>query len=126
MKEKITLLQKEIEEKLKEVKNLDTLNELKVKYLSKKGPVSELTNSLRDLSIEEKKEFGKLITDFRNDVFSKVEALKEKYELEELNKKLENEKVDISMPGLDIESGSPSFVEKVIDVCGGIFRMFHN
>ena len=71
MKEKITLLQNEIEEKLKNVTNLETLNELKVNYLSKKGPVSELTNSLRDLSIEEKKEFGKIITDFKNDVYSK-------------------------------------------------------
>jgi len=121
MKEKITLLQKEIEESLEKVTNLDTLNELKVKYLSKKGPVSELTNSLRDLSIEEKKEFGKLITDFRNDVMSKVEALKQKYEIEELNKKLENEKVDISMPGMDINTGSPSFVEKVIDDASDFF-----
>ncbi|MBO5530178.1 MAG: phenylalanine--tRNA ligase subunit alpha [Bacilli bacterium] len=121
MKEKITLLQKEIEEKIKEVKNLDTLNELKVKYLSKKGPVSELTNSLRDLSIEEKKEFGKLITDFRNDVITKVESLKEKYELEELNKKLESEKVDISMPGMDIKNGSPSIVEKVVDDASDFF-----
>ena len=121
MKEKITLLQKEIEEKIKEVKNLDTLNELKIKYLSKKGPVSELTNSLRDLSIEEKKEFGKLITDFRNDVMSKVEALKQKYELEELNKKLESEKIDISMPGMEIKNGSPSIVEDIIDTAADFF-----
>ena len=121
MKEKITLLQKEIEEKIKEVKNLDTLNELKVKYLSKKGPVSELTNSLRDLSIEEKKEFGKLITDFRNDVMSKVDALKQKYELEELNRKLESEKIDISMPGMEIKNGSPSIVEDIIDTASDFF-----
>ena len=121
MKEKITLLQKEIEEKIKEVKNLDTLNELKVKYLSKKGPVSELTNSLRDLSIEEKKEFGKLITDFRNDVMSKVEALKQKYELDELNKKLENEKVDISMPGMEIKTGSPCIEEKILEEAEDFF-----
>ena len=115
MKEKITLLQNEIEEKLKNVTNLETLNELKVNYLSKKGPVSELTNSLRDLSIEEKKEFGKIITDFKNDVYSKFEELKNKFELEELNKKLESEKIDISMPGMDIPSGSPSIVEKVVE-----------
>lgn len=121
MKEKISNLQKEIEEKLKEVKNLDSLNELKIKYLSKKGPVSELTNSLRELTIEEKKEFGKLITDFKNDISSKVESLKEKYELEELNKKLENEKIDISMSGTKISLGSPSFVEKVIDDAADFF-----
>ena len=115
MKEKITLLQNEIEEKLKTVTSLETLNELKVNYLSKKGPVSELTNSLRDLSIEEKKEYGKILTDFKNDVYSKFEELKNKFELEELNKKLESEKIDISMPGMEIPSGSPSIVEKVVE-----------
>ncbi len=115
MKEKITLLQNEIEEKLKTVTSLETLNELKVNYLSKKGPVSELTNSLRDLSIEEKKEYGKILTDFKNDVYSKFEELRNKFELEELNKKLESEKIDISMPGMEIPSGSPSIVEKVVE-----------
>ena len=121
MKEKIAKLQKEIEEKLKETNDLEHLNELKVKYLSKKGPVSELTNSLRDLSIDQKKEFGKLITDFKSSVFAQFEIKKEKYETELLNKKLENEKVDISMPGMDIKTGSPSFVEKVIDDASDFF-----
>ena len=115
MKEKIKSLEIEINEGLSKVSNLSELNELKIKYLSKSGPVSELTSGLKDLSVEEKKEYGKLVTDFRNDIFTKVEDLKSKYELEELNKKLENEKVDITMPGMDIPSGSPSIVEKVID-----------
>ena len=115
MKEKIKSLEIEINEGLSKVSSLSELNDLKIKYLSKSGPVSELTSGLRDLSVEEKKEYGKLIIDFKNDIFAKFEDLKSKYELEELNKKLENEKVDISMPGMDIPSGSPSIVEKVID-----------
>ena len=79
MQEKINNLRTEIKEKLENTNTLKELTELKNIYLSKKGPVSELTNSLRDLSIEEKKEFGKLISNFRNDVMSKVEALKQKY-----------------------------------------------
>ena len=106
MKEKIELLQKEIDEKLKNVKDMSMLNELKSNYLNKKGPVSELTNGLKDLSIEKKKEFGKLITDFRNDIYTKFENLKEKYEKEELNKKLESEKIDITLPSSKIRRGS--------------------
>lgn len=121
MEEKIALLKKEIEERIKEVKDMTMLNIVKTDYLSKKGPVSELTNGLRDLDVEDKKKYGKLITDFKNDVFSKIESLKEKYETEELNKKLENEKIDISMPGVNIKNGSPSFVEKVIDDASDFF-----
>ena len=115
MKEKIESLREEIELNLSTVMNLRDLNELKNTYLSKKGPVSELSNSLRDLSVEDKKVYGKLITDFKNDINEKFTTLKEKFETEELNKKLENEKIDISMPGINIPSGSPSIVEKVLE-----------
>ncbi len=121
MKEKIAKLQKEIEEKLKSTSDLEHLNELKTKYLSKKGPVSELSSGLKDMSIDEKKEFGKLVTDFKASVFAQFEMRKEKYETEMLNKKLESEKIDISMPGMDITTGSPSFVEKVIDDASDFF-----
>ena len=115
MKEKILELQKEIEEKLKETNDLEHLNELKTKYLSKKGPVSELTNGLKDLSIDQKKEFGKLVTDFKSSVFAQFEMKKEKYETELLNKKLESEKIDISMPGMEIKNGSPCIEEKILE-----------
>lgn len=121
MKEKIAKLQKEIEEKLKETNDLEHLNELKAKYLSKKGPVSELSSGLKDMSIEEKKEFGKLVTDFKSSVFAQFEMKKEKYETELLNKKLESEKIDISMPGMDIKNGSPSFVESIVDDAADFF-----
>ena len=106
MKEKIEKLQKEIEEKLSSVKDLNSLNEIKNIYLSKSGPVSELTNVLKELDVEKKKEYGKLITDFKNTVFSKFEELKTKYELEELNKKLESEKIDVTLPSTRIKRGS--------------------
>ena len=121
MEEKILLLKEEIGSKLKEVNDLNSLNELKNVYLSKKGPVSELTNSLKDLSVDEKKVVGKLITDFKNEIYEKFDLLKEKFEIEELNKKLEGERIDISMPGLSIPSGSPSIVEKVIDDASEFF-----
>ena len=121
MEEKIALLKTEIEKRIKEVKDMTMLNIVKTDYLSKKGPVSELTNSLRDLDVEGKKKYGKLITDFKNDVYSKIESLKEKYELEELNKKLEKEKIDISMPGTEIPSGSPCIEEKILEEAEDFF-----
>ena len=121
MEEKIALLKAEIEKRIKEVKDMTMLNIVKTDYLSKKGPVSELTNSLRDLDVEGKKKYGKLITDFKNDVYSKIESLKEKYELEELNKKLEKEKIDISMPGTEIPSGSPCIEEKILEEAEDFF-----
>ncbi len=106
MKEKIEELKKILDVKLEEATDLTKLNEFKINYLGKSGPISELTNCLRDLDVEKKKEYGKLITDFKNDIFSKYEESKSKYELEELNKKLESEKIDVTLPSKRIRRGS--------------------
>ena len=106
MQEKIKKLQKEIEEKIKNVKDMTGLNDLKSYYLNKKGPVSELSNELKDLSIDDKKTFGKAINDFKNNINEKIESLKSKYEEELLNKKLKEETIDVTLPSSKIRRGS--------------------
>lgn len=115
MNEKLESLKKEIDQKIKEVKDMAMLNDVKNIYLSKKGPVSDLSNYLRELSVEDKKVFGKTLNEFKNEINEKLDNLKTKFEEEELNRKLESEKIDISMPSMDIPSGSPSIVEKVVE-----------
>ena len=115
MKEKIELLQKEISDQLSKLKDEKELDELRIKYLSKKGSVTELANSIRDLSIEDKKKFGPVLNEFKNKVINDFNSLKEKYEKEELNKKLENEKIDISMPSTNINNGSANLDEFIIE-----------
>ena len=115
MKEKIEKLQKEIADQLSKLKDEKELDELRIKYLSKKGSVTELANSIRDLSIEDKKKFGPVLNEFKNKVINDFNSLKEKYEKEELNKKLENEKIDISMPSTNINNGSANLDEFIIE-----------
>lgn len=106
MNEKIEKLKKEIEERIKEVKDITALNDMKNIYLGKKGPVSELSSGLKDLSVEEKKEFGKNLNELKNNINEKLEKLKSKFEEEELNRRLESEKIDVTMPSKKIKRGS--------------------
>ena len=55
MKEKVETLKKEMKEKIKSITTLKELNDLKVEYLGKKGPINELTTMMRDLPVEDKK-----------------------------------------------------------------------
>ena len=114
MENKVKELEKEIEQKLSEVKDLKELKELKITYLSKKGPVNELSQYMKDMSDEEKKEYGKILNDFKNNINNKIDELNNKLEQEELNKKLSSEKIDIHMPALDIKVGCPAIDESVI------------
>ncbi len=115
MKEKMDLLLNEIKEKLSDVTDLKELNEVRVNYLSKKGPISELSNHLKDLSVDEKKEFGMLLNNLKTSVNALFDEVKERLETEELNKKLENEKIDISLPSTKIVNGAPSILENLVE-----------
>ena len=113
--ERVKNLKEEIIEKLKEVTTLKELNDLKIEYLSKKGPISELSLKMKDLSVEEKKEYGMKLNSFKNEVNNLFDTLKEKLETEELNKKLENEKIDITLPATKIKNGVPNIDEVIIE-----------
>lgn len=113
--EKIKIIKEEIDEKLKEINDLKKLNDLKVEYLGKKGPIAELSSLMKDLSNDEKKEFGSLLNDLKTDVNDKFNSLREEIELAELNKKLENEKIDISLPSTKIKIGTPNILERLIE-----------
>jgi len=115
MKEKIESISKEIEERLKKIKDNNSLNETRNDYFGKKGKITELNSLLKDLTDSEKKEFGKKINELRTNISEKLDKIKTKFEEEALNKKLESEKIDISLPATKIEIGSPSILEKVIE-----------
>ena len=121
MEEKIKNIRENLDKDIKEVTNLQSLNELRVKYLGKKGLVTELTSNMKDLSIEERKEVGKLSNEIRTYATDLIDSLEEKLKLEELNKKLESEAIDITMPATEIEMGSPSILEKVIEDFESVF-----
>ncbi|MBQ9011516.1 MAG: phenylalanine--tRNA ligase subunit alpha [Bacilli bacterium] len=104
-----------LKQELKEIKNTQKLNDLKAKYLGKKGSISSLSAKLKDLAIEEKKEFGSKLNKIKTEATNLIEDKKDKIEKEILNQKLKNESVDITLPATKIKTGSPSIVEKVIE-----------
>ena len=104
MKEKVEKLVIEIEEKINTVSNLKELNDLKVEYMGKKGIITELQNGIKDAS--DKKEYGLQVNKVRscfNDNYNvKLNELTEA----EINRKLESEKIDITLPSKRIKKGS--------------------
>lgn len=115
MKEKMDLLLSEIKGKLNNVTNLNDLNDLKTNYFGKKGPINELATHLKDLNNDEKKEFGMLLNYLKTNANELFESVKEKLELEQLNKKLEEEKIDVSLPATKIVNGAPNILEKLVE-----------
>ena len=114
-------IKKEIEKEIDAVKDLKELNELHIKYLSKKGIITELNSKIKDVPNDKKKEFGMEVNSLRTYFNEKYNALKEKFETDELNKKLESESIDISLPSTKVSIGSPNILEKLIEEVEEIF-----
>lgn len=111
----------EVNNDLENIKTMEELNTFRIKYLSKKGEISKLSNKMKELDSEQKKEYGLVLNEFRNNVLEKLENSKKQFEEEELNKKLESEKVDITLPGTKIDSASLHPLNRVIEDVKNIF-----
>ena len=121
MQEKLLSLKNEIINKISGVTSIGELNELRTEYLGKKGPVQELSNVLRDLSVEEKKEFGRVLNEFKTEVTAMFDNLKQELETKALNEKLAREQIDISLPATKIPVGAPNILEKIIEEVEEVF-----
>ena len=114
-------IKKDLEKELESIKDLKELNELHIKYLSKKGIITELNSKIKDVPNDKKKEFGMEVNSLRTYFNEKYNALKDKFETDELNKKLESESIDISLPSTKPNIGSPNILEKLIEEVEEIF-----
>ena len=72
----------------------------------KKGKITDILKGLKDLSVEEKKEIGKLANDVKSELESKIEKAVEIISEREIEEKLSKENFDITFPGKEIEKGS--------------------
>ena len=115
----------EVRESLKKDYNDDIdikqLNDLKIKYLGKKGLITELNSEIKNIPNEEKKEFGMKVNELRNTFNEYYDTRKEELEREELNQKLEKESIDISLPATKVFQGAPHILEKVIEEVEEVF-----
>lgn len=121
MKDKIELIRKNLDNDLSSIDNIAKLNEIKAKYLGKKGLITELTSNMKELSIDEKKEVGKVSNELKNEVSNKLDKINKFLEEKQLNEKLKNEAIDISLPSYKITTGAPNILEKLIEEVEEVF-----
>lgn len=108
-------IKEDIKKDLSSVKCLKELNEIKLKYMGKKGIITGLYGKMKELGNDEKKEYGQKINLLKNFFNENYEVLKSEFEEKILKEKLEEEAIDISLPGTKINMGAPNILEKLIE-----------
>ncbi len=105
MKNKLNQVRENAIAQLENVKELSALNDIRVNILGKKGELTALLKSMKDVPAEERPLFGQLVNDAREAIEAKLEAIKTKLENEALNAKLANEVIDVTLPAKKIKLG---------------------
>ncbi len=104
-----------------QIKEEASLEEIRVKFLGKKGLVTECFSKLKDLPNEEKKSFGNALNKVKTEIENKISAKKEFFADAELNKKLSAEKIDVTLPARKENQGFAHPISKVVKEVKEIF-----
>ncbi len=121
MKEKIANIERQAREAIEKISDMQTLNEIKVKYLGKKSELSNVLKELSNLSKEERPVIGEIANKTRKAIEEGIAEREKAIEKVILAKKLENEKIDITLPSTKIKRGSKHPVNTVIEEIEDLF-----
>jgi len=104
--------------------SIDDIEKLRIYYLGKKGLISLEMKSLSSLSIEEKKNKGQELNIFKSFFEKELQDKKNSIENNQLNEKLEKEKLDISLPPRNFNTGKihpiSQTIYKLIEIFGSM------
>ena len=121
MKDKIEKIRENSIKEITDCKEIVTLNELKVKYLGKKGELTLVLRGMGALSPEERPIIGSLVNQVRDELESCISQKEKELEKKELLEKLKNENIDVTEPSKKVELGSLHPITQIIDEVKEIF-----
>ncbi|MEG0249212.1 MAG: phenylalanine--tRNA ligase subunit alpha [Peptostreptococcus sp.] len=121
MQEKLKELRKLAEDRIKSAETMEDVEKLRVDLLGKKGDLTKILKGMGKLSAEERPVMGKLGNEVREMITDSVNEKKETIKSSMLDKRLELEKIDVTMPGEKYEIGKKHIISKMIDEVTEIF-----
>lgn len=121
MKERLEALKNEALAQLQVVDSPEKLNDLRVKYLGKKGALTEILRGMGSLSAEERPLIGQVGNEVRGAIESVIEVKQHAFQKEETEKRLQAEKVDVTLPGRAMPQGAVHPLNTVIQDIEEIF-----
>lgn len=99
MREKLQAIREEAIAKIEAAKDLDALNEIKVNVLGKKGDLTQVLKSMKDVAPEERPKVGQMVNDTRSAIEERLENVKKEIARKLREEKMKNEVIDVTLPG---------------------------
>jgi phenylalanyl-tRNA synthetase alpha chain len=100
--------------------NLKDLDNVRISAVGKKGEISSMMQEIGKMSIDQKKQMGPLLNSLKNDIISQIDQKKNELETIAIDKALENESIDMSLP-INLSDGTLHPVQQVMEEMAVIF-----
>ena len=122
MKDKLKQIQQKALSAFQDAREIKDVDDLKVKFLGKKGELTAILKEMGKLSAEERPVIGQMANEVRQSIEKMLEESKKRLEAAELAHRLEAEKIDVTMPGKERPEGHKHPMSIVIDEICDIFK----
>ena len=99
MKEQLEKIYTSAKEDLSKAQTISDLDEIRAKYLSRKGEFNEIKKNLKNLSDEDKRIVGSLANEITRNLETSIQAKHDEFYKKELDEKLAKERIDVTLPG---------------------------
>jgi phenylalanyl-tRNA synthetase alpha chain len=121
MKERLEELKNEATSKVEACTDLKQLQDIRVAFLGKKGPITEVMKGMGKLSPEERPILGQLVNDVRNEITNKISEKQDQLEKEAVAEKLRSENIDVTLPGRQVSVGNHHPLTAVVEEIEDLF-----
>ncbi|HEY4552147.1 MAG TPA: phenylalanine--tRNA ligase subunit alpha, partial [Bacillaceae bacterium] len=121
MEQRLKELEREALAKVQNAADLKELNGVRVAYLGKKGPITEVLRGMGKLSAEERPKMGALVNVIREAITEAIEQKQMQLEEEAISRQLASETIDVTLPGRQIKTGSRHPLTKIVEEIEDLF-----
>ena len=121
MKEMLQSIKDKALQAISETSDLNQLNDIRVQYRGKKGELTAVLRGMKDLSKEERPVVGQLANEVRESIEQSIEEMKTSLAKALREEKLNNEFIDVTIPGNKVETGHRHPMNVVLEDINNIF-----
>lgn len=121
MKDQLQAIASEAMEKLENVQDIKSLEEIRVLFLGKKGKLTAILKGMGALSAEERPIVGQMVNDVRKQVEDNIQRMKNMLLQKEREEKIAKEAIDVTMPGTILPTGKRHPLTQVLDEIKEVF-----
>ncbi|MBR0427915.1 MAG: phenylalanine--tRNA ligase subunit alpha [Clostridia bacterium] len=121
MEEQIKNIAENAIKEIGNAQNANALYDIRVKYLGKKGEFTAVLRGMKDLSSEQRPIIGGMVNKYKEELENLITEKEKQFAEKELQRKLKEEKVDVTLPSTKVTRGSKHPLNRVIEEIEDLF-----